>query len=157
MLKGEALIAKVTEIREGEADATQVTPVSVIALACGYVKENGKPDFTGFYTELMIAKGYDDPTKDREVSEVEAEMVERYGQDAVDAFCEIWSEDDLEHFEDAYCGEYESGAKFAEDLVTSSFGIDHLPTFIEIDWEATWDNLRYDYCEQDGFIFNTNW
>lgn len=158
MLKGEALLAKVTEIREDVANAARVIPQSEIVIACGYVKENGKPDFIAFYTELLDAKGLlNGDSEDEEVSEVEAEMVERYGQDAVDAFCEIWSEDDLEHFEDAYCGEYESGAKYAEELVGDCFGIGHLPTFVEIDWEATWENLRYDYYEQDGFIFNANW
>jgi hypothetical protein len=158
MLKGEALLAKVTEIREDVANAARVIPQSEIVIACGYVKENGKPDFIAFYTELLDAKGLlNGDSEDEEVSEVEAEMVERYGQDAVDAFIEIWSENDLGYMEDAYCGDYGSGAKFAEDLVTSGFGIDHLPSFVEIDWEATWENLRYDYYEQDGFIFNANW
>ena len=32
-----------------------------------------------------------------------------------------------------------------------------LPGFVEVDWEATWQNLeRYDYSEQDGFIFSVH-
>jgi antirestriction protein len=91
------------------------------------------------------------------MSDTEAELREVHGDDAVDAFIEIWSVDDLDYFEDAYCGEFESGAAFAEDLVTGSFGIDNLPTFVALDWNETWNNLRYDYQEQDGFIFNANW
>ena len=157
MLKGEELLAKVTEIREDVANAARVIPQSEIVIACGYVKENGKPDFTAFYTELIEAKGLNEPTEDPEMSDTEAELREIYGEDAVDAFIEIWGVDDLKYFDDAYCGEFESGAKFAEDLVTGNFGIDNLPTFVEINWEATWENLRYDYYEQDGFIFNANW
>jgi antirestriction protein len=157
MLKGQELITKVTEIREDVANAARVIPMSEIVLACGYVKDNGKPDFIAFYTELIEAKGLNEPTEDPEMSDTEAELREVHGDDAVDAFIEIWSVDDLDYFEDAYCGEYGSGAKFAEDLVTGNFGIDNLPTFVEINWEATWENLRYDYYEQDGFIFNANW
>jgi hypothetical protein len=158
MLKGEALLAKVTEIREDVANAARVIPQSEIVIACGYVKENGKPDFIAFYTELLDAKGYlNDDSEDEEVSEVEAEMVERYGQDAVDAFIEIWSEDDLGYMENAYVGHYKSGADFAQELIEDCYGLSGIPSFVEIDWEATWENLRYDYYEQDGVIFNANW
>jgi hypothetical protein len=157
MLKGEALIAKVTEIRKDVANAARVIPQSEIVIACGYVKENGKPDFIAFYTELLDAKGYlNDDSEDEEVSEVEAEMVERYGQDAVDAFIEIWSEGELGNMENAYVGHYKSGADFAAELITDCYGLGDIPSFVEIDWEATWGNLRDDYCEQDGYIFYQN-
>ena len=33
-----------------------------------------------------------------------------------------------------------------------------LPSWIEIDWEKTWDNLSYDYTELlGGHIFNNNY
>ena len=157
MLKGQELVAKVDAIRNDEANSCRVIPVSEIVVACGYLKENGKPDFIAFYTELIEAKGLNEPTEDPEMSDTEAELREIYGEDAVDAFIEIWSVDDLKYFDDAYCGEFESGAKFAEDLVTGNFGIDDLPTFVAIDWNETWNNLRYDYHEENGFIFNANW
>jgi hypothetical protein len=157
MLKGQELVAKVDAIRNDEANACRVIPVSEIVVACGYLKENGKPDFIAFYTELIEAKGLNEPTEDPEMSDTEAELRGRFGDDAVDAFIEIWSVYDLDFFGDAYCGEFESGAKFAEDLVTGSFGIDHLPTFVALDWNETWNNLRHDYYEENGFIFNANW
>ena len=51
-----------------------------------------------------------------------------------------------------------SGAEFAESLVTDCYGMHDLPGFVEVDWEATWENLeRHDYSEQDGFIFSECW
>jgi hypothetical protein len=148
-LTGPELLAKIAEF-----DST--VSATVKATAAGYMKDNGKVDYVEFYTQLIAAKGLNEPTEDPEMSELEADLRERFGEGAVDAFIEVWSVDDLEGFEDAYCGEYKSGAAYAEELVTDSFGI-NVPSFVEIDWEATWDNLRYDYHEQDGFIFNANW
>lgn len=149
-LTGPALLAKVAEF-----DST--VRASIKVAACGYVKDNGQPDFVAFYEALIAAKGLNEPTEDPEMSDTEVELRERFGDDAVDAFIEVWSVDDLEYFEDAYQGEYRDGAQFAEGLVTDCYGVGNLPSFVEIDWEATWENLRYDYCEQDGFIFSTNW
>jgi len=156
-LTGDALLDRIQVVIENSNVLHIEATAAAKALACGYVKDNGKPDFIAFYEALIEAKGINLPTEDPEMSDTEAELREVHGDDAVDAFIEVWSVEDLEYFEDAYCGEFESGAKFAEDLVTGSFGIDHLPTFVEINWEATWDNLSYDYHEQDGFIFNANW
>lgn len=148
-LTGPALIAKVAEF-----DST--VRASIKVTACGYLKDNGQPDFVAFYEALIAAKGLNEPTEDPEMSDIEADLRERFGDDAVDAFIEVWSVDDLEYFEDAYQGEYRSGAKFAREIVGDCYGL-NLPTFVEVDWEATWENLRYDYCEQDGYIFSTNW
>ena len=136
-------------------NVARVVPMSEIVLACGYVRENGKPDFIAFYTELLEAKGLNEPTEDPEVSEHEAELRERYGDDAVDAFLENWSVDDLDFFEDAY----QSSARpedFVRELVEDIYGV-NVPSFVEIDWRATWENLRYDYVEIDGHIFSQNW
>ena len=40
-------------------------------------------------------------------------LFDQYQIAAIDAFIELWSVDDLDHFQDAYYGEYESGADFA--------------------------------------------
>ena len=156
-LKGQELITQIDNIRNDVANVARVIPMSEFVLSCGYVRENGKPDFIAFYTELLEAKGLlNDDNEDGEVSEIETELVERYGQGAVDAFIEVWSADDLEHFEDAYQGEM-SGADFARQLVEDCYGLD-VPAFVDIDWSATWDNLNgCDYYEQDGFIFSSNW
>lgn len=150
-LTGDALLAKVAEF-----DSTVTATVK--ATACGYLKDNGKVDYVEFYTQLLEAKGLLNQTEDEEVSELRAELNERWSTEAVDAFCEIWGEDDLESFEDAYVGEYESGADYAEQLVSDCYGLPRdLPSFVEIDWEATWQNLQYDYYFEAGHIFNANW
>jgi hypothetical protein len=156
-LTGDALLDRIQVVIENSNVLKIEATASAKAYACGYIKENGQPDFVPFYEALIEAKGLNEPTEDPEMSELEADLRERFSDEAVDAFIDIWSVDDLEGFEDAYQGEYGSGAAYAEELVTDSFGIDNLPTFVALDWEATWDNLRYDYHEQDGFIFNANW
>lgn len=157
-LTGDALLERIQVVNEN-ANVLRIhaTP-TMKAEACGYTKDDGKVDYVAFYTALIEAKGLNEPTEDPEMSDIEADLRERFGDDAVDAFIEIWSVDDLEGFEDAYCGEYESGAAFAEELVTDCYGIpNHFPSFVEINWEATWENLSYDYHFEGGYIFNANW
>ena len=85
-------------------------------------------------------------------------MVEEYNQDTVDSFLEVFDMMDVEHLQDAYMGHYESGAKFAEDIVGDGGYIQgDLPYWIAIDWEETWENLSYDYTESNGYIFSNNW
>ena len=85
-------------------------------------------------------------------------MVEEYDQWTVDSFLEVFDMMDVEHLNDAYMGHYESGAQFAEDIVTDGGYIQtDLPDWIAIDWEETWENLSYDYTESNGYIFSNNW
>ena len=86
------------------------------------------------------------------------QAVHEYDQETVDAFLEEFDLMDVEHLNDAYQGQYHSGAEFAENLVTDCGYIhQELPYWIEIDWEKTWDNLSYDYSECNGYIFSNNW
>ena len=87
-----------------------------------------------------------------------ARMVDEYNVDIVDAFLEEFELMDVEHLSDAYYGQYDSGAEFAEQMVQDC-GYIHgdLPYWIEVDWEKTWDNLSYDYTEINGYIFSNNW
>ena len=85
-------------------------------------------------------------------------MVDEYDQWTVDSFLEVFDLMDVEHLNDAYMGHYESGAQFAEDIVTDGGYIQtDLPYWIAIDWEETWENLSYDYTESNGYIFSNNW
>ena len=133
-------------------------------LACGYVRENGKPAFTDFYTAILDARGItineSEPeeikAEDSDYQEQINELLEDYPADAIRAFIELYGEDDLDRFTDSYQGEM-SGADFAEQLVTDCYCLD-LPGFVEVDWQETWENLeRHDYSEQDGFIFSECW
>jgi len=157
MLTGTALVSKVNEMQAQEPPAM----LTDILRACGY-EIDGKLRFTQYYTELLDAKGLLNKTPEPEISEEYQETYDRlcgdYGQDAVDAFLTIWEESDLEYFEDAFHGRYDSEAEFAEQYVTDCWGMNNIPSFVVIDWQATWDQgLRYDYEFVDGVVFLNAW
>ena len=128
MLTGTALVSKVDELQAQDPPAK----LSDIVRACGY-EIDGKLNYTKFYVKLLAAK------------------------DAVEAFLTIWEESDLEHFEDAYQGCYDSETDFAEQFTTDCYGL-NVPSFVVIDWQATWDQgLRYDYEFVDGAVFSSTW
>ena len=87
-----------------------------------------------------------------------ADMVDDIGTDVVSAFLNVFDIESVSSCRDAYMGQYESGAEFAEQIATDCGDIPRdLPSWIEIDWEASWDNLSYDYVESDnGHIFSQN-
>ena len=158
MLTGNDLLNRVNELQAQEPPAK----MSDIVRECGYIKEDGKLAYTDFYTELLTVKGIlNNDTPENEISEEYQEqyqkLSETYGKDAVDAFLELYDEDDLESFEEAYYGSYDSEADFAEQFVNDTCDFD-VPSFVVVDWEATWNcNLRYDFDFEDGFVFNKNW
>ena len=89
-------------------------------------------------------------------------LCEDYGQNLVDEFIEDFDVSTIENFEDMYQGQYNSGADFAKQIATDCGYIKSyqgdLTSWIEIDWEKTWDNLSYDYTELiGGHIFNNNY
>ena len=106
-----------------------------------FIKEYGEKNFRDYY-------------------ETYNRLCEDYGQNLVDEFAENFDVDSVDHFEDIYQGQYDSGADFAKQIATDCGYIKSyqgdLPSWIEIDWKASWDNLSYDYCEQDGYIFSQN-
>ena len=84
----------------------------------------------------------------REYYEQYGSLVDDYGQGLVDEYIECYFLDAIDHFEDAYSGEYESGAEFAEQMVSDmGYANNNLTSWAEIDWQATWDNLSDDYTE----------
>ena len=89
-------------------------------------------------------------------------LCEDFGQNLVDEFIEDFDVSTIENFEDMYQGQYRNGAEFAQQIATDCGYIKSyqgdLPSWIEIDWEKTWDNLSYDYTELiGGHIFNNNY
>ena len=106
-----------------------------------FIKEYGEKDFREYY-------------------ETYNRLVDDYGQNLVDEFIEDFDVSTIENFEDMYQGQYDSGADFAEQIATDCGYITRdLPSWIEIDWQKTWDNaLSYDYTELiGGHIFNNNY
>ena len=62
---------------------------------------------------------------------------------------------DISSLEDFHQGQYNSGAEFAQQMAEDCGDIGrNMAGWIEIDWEASWNNLSYDYVEcGDGHIF----
>lgn len=159
MLTGTALKNTVAAM---QADGKKPTE---IAIACGYCTVEGsntKIHFTDFYMALQEAKGVlvddiEEETIEAENSDNQEainEALEDYPADGIRAFIEYFGEDCISDISDSYQGEM-SGAEFAEQLVSDCYSLD-IPSFVSVDWKDTWDNLRHDYIEQDGYIFCTN-
>ena len=94
----------------------------------------------------------------REHYETYNRLVDDYGQNLVDEFIENYDVSTLENFEDMYQGQYDSGAEFAEQLAIDCGMVSTGISWVEIDWEKSWDNLSYDYTEiGNGYIFCDNY
>lgn len=78
---------------------------------------------------------------------------EEFSYDAVDAFIEEFGIHTFSHdaFHDSYRGQYDSKADYAYAYVSDCYSIE-LPGFVEIDWEATFDNMEESFC--NGFVFS---
>ena len=98
-------------------------------LALEFIEEHGEEKFGEYYEQYEA-------------------LVEEYGQGLVDAYIEDYFVDAVEFFEESYQGEYEGGAEFAEQMASDCGYISRdMPSWVEIDWAATWENLSYDYHE----------
>ena len=107
-------------------------------------------DFIEKYGETMFLTHY----------ETYHRLVDDYGQNLIDEFAEHYDVDCVENFEDMYQGQYTGGAEFAEMIASDCGYVSRdMPTWIEIDWEKTWDKgLSYDYTElTGGHIFSNNY
>ena len=86
-----------------------------------------------------------------------ANMVDDIGLDITEAYLENFDIDCVSNCRDAYQGKYESGAEFAQSIAEDCGEVGSNSSWIEIDWEASWENLTYDYVESnDGPIFSQN-
>ena len=104
-----------------------------------FIETHGNKDFICYYEDY-------------------ARMVDEYDQETVDAFLEVFDMMDIEHLQDAYYGQYDSGAEFAESFVSDCYGLPDMPYWIAIDWEKTWDDgLSWDYTFVNGYVFNNHW
>ena len=87
------------------------------------------------------------------------ELVREYDQNLIDEFAENYDVDSVEHFEEMYQGQYDrGGAEFAEQLAIDCGMVSTGISWVEIDWDKSWDNLSYDYTEIGyGYIFCDNY
>ena len=86
------------------------------------------------------------------------QAVDEYSEEIVESFLEIFDIDSIGSLSDAYMGQYDSGADFAQNIAEDCGDVPrNMSSWIEIDWKASWDNLSYDYTEgSGGHIFNQN-
>ena len=97
-----------------------------------------------------------DMTATASTLDLKDELIEVYGDCAIDAFLECWSIDDLKHFEDVFLGCFGSDEEFAEERIFYHEATALSPK-IAIDWKETWNNIKGDYVEQDAHYFLRNW
>ena len=100
-----------------------------------FINEHGEDNFVECYEQYV-------------------ELGEEYSYGAVDAFIAEFSLQDLDDFENAYRGAYESKGDYAEQFISDCYAVE-IPGFVEIDWEATFNNMDCVYA--DGFVFDTNY
>jgi len=82
------------------------------------------------------------------------ETGEEYSYEAVDAFIEEFGLHSLvgDNFQDSYRGQYDSKADYAESYVSKCYSVE-VPSFVEVDWEASFDNM--DVVMSDaGYVFD---
>ena len=101
-----------------------------------FIKEYGEKKFRDYYEDYYRA-------------------VDDLGEDIVNAFIEVFYIESIGNIEESYQGQM-SGAEFAESIAIDCGMVSTGISWVEIDWEKSWDNLSYDYCEQDGYIFSQN-
>ena len=77
-----------------------------------------------------------------------------YSYEAVDAFIEEFGLHSLvgDNFQNAYLGQYDSKADYAEQYVSECYSVE-VPSFVKVDWEATFDNLGV-VMSDDGYVFD---
>ena len=105
-----------------------------------YIIEHGEKKFRDYYEDYYRA-------------------VDDLGEDIVNAFIEVFYIESIGNIEESYQGQM-TGAEFAQQIATDcGYVTRDLPSWIEIDWQKTWDNaLSYDYTELlGGHIFNNNY
>ena len=101
-----------------------------------FIDENSEANFRSYYQNYV-------------------EIGEEYSYEAVDAFIDQFGIHSLvgDNFQDAYRGQYDSKADYAESCVSDCYVVD-LPSFLEIDWEASFDNMDVVFSS-NGYVFDT--
>ena len=101
-----------------------------------FIEANSEEDFRNFYEEYVT-------------------VGEEYSYGAVDAFIEEFGLHTFTSsgFEDSYRGQYDSKAQYAENYASDVYSVE-VPSFVEVDWEATFENLDVVFSA-NGYVFNT--
>lgn len=83
---------------------------------------------------------------------------DNYDEDAVRAYLKCFGSWDERDFQDRYLGQYDSWRDFAEELVDGMGYLDEIPEHLRdyFDYGAYARDLKYDFCEEDGYYFWKN-
>jgi hypothetical protein len=101
-----------------------------------FITEYNSDDFINYYVDYV-------------------EQGERIGYDVVDAFLQENDISDVARVEDAFIGNYDSAAQFAENYYNDIMDV---PSALVIDWAETFhQSLGYDYDYVEGYVFQSNW
>ena len=102
-----------------------------------FIDENSEAKFRSYYQNYV-------------------EIGEEYSYEAVDDFIDQFGIHSLvgDNFQDAYRGQYDSKADYVESYVSGGNFIVELPSFLEIDWEASFDNMDVVFSS-NGYVFDT--
>ena len=127
----------------------QQLPANVLVKAGELVNEQGYPlddirDFIESYGYLSFLEGH---------YETWADLTDAgYDTEAIETFIEENTIEDIDSFEDAYCGEFGS-IREAVEWVMELDGLE-VPSWLVVDYESTWQrNLCYDYIFESGYLF----
>lgn len=101
-----------------------------------FIDTNSEADFRTYYEDYVV-------------------VGEEYSYGAVDAFIEEFGLHSFTSsaFEDAYRGQYDSKADYAEQYASDVYSAE-VPSFVEVDWEATFENLDVVFSG-NGYVFDT--
>ena len=155
MITGTELLTQVKDLQANGLTRDQILP------ELGYTNpENGKLLYTKFYEALIEAKGgplFAPDVLPEDQAEYE-KLCDQYGNEAVNAFVEQWSIDDIQYFENAYVGTYSSRSDFIDELL-ENVESSKVPIWLAIYYSETWHNLSYVYIydEPTGVIFLKDW
>ncbi len=101
-----------------------------------FLKEYNGDDLIAYYVDYVI-------------------QGDKVGFDVVDAFLEENDISDVARVEDAFIGNYDSEAQFAENYYNDIMDV---PSALVVDWEETFhQSLGYDYDYVEGYVFQSNW
>ena len=135
-----------TEVQTKEMDLKTETVEFINNLIAENYHDEDIYEFINTYGEDNLVKWY--------VSYVD--LGENYVYDAVVTFIDNFSIDDLDKFEDAYYGVYDSPEHFVENLVTEVDCVP-IPEHLVVDWTATWEsNYQYDFIFDNNCVFLRN-
>lgn len=81
-----------------------------------------------------------------------------HDEDAVRAYLKCFGEWNESDFENRYKGRYDSWRDLAEEFVDEMGYLDEIPEYLRnyFDYDAYARDLKYDFCEEDGYYFWNN-